>query len=309
MARKRMIDPEIWTDARFAFLSDSAKVLYVGMISQADDEGRIELSPEQFSLRICVGKKPCEVVSALVEVLETKLVLAYEQSGALYAYHPKWNEYQKVSHPTKSRFPSQSDPDSRELSGNFAKILEDSGGLAKFRERSRSLRPRSVRLDQVRLDQVRSDQRGSGKSVLPAPPAFGDLEPDVLAYLANAAAENKTGKISPGRDLTLRRELQSVQAELGEVFGPALREANKHGAPNANYVRRVAEGLARRGATPLAALPDRALQHGYLDGEKCPAPRGQEPNGWMTAPPRGRTMAELWPEHKNYGTDYEPSIA
>ena len=41
MARKRMIDPSIWQDEEFGSLSANAKVLFIGLFSNADDEGRI----------------------------------------------------------------------------------------------------------------------------------------------------------------------------------------------------------------------------------------------------------------------------
>lgn len=40
MARKRMIDPGIWTSEDFANLSMLARLVWVGLISNADDEGR-----------------------------------------------------------------------------------------------------------------------------------------------------------------------------------------------------------------------------------------------------------------------------
>lgn len=42
MPRRRMIDPSIWTDARFLALTDQEQKLFLGLISNADDEGRLD---------------------------------------------------------------------------------------------------------------------------------------------------------------------------------------------------------------------------------------------------------------------------
>ena len=40
MARKRMIDPGIWQSEDFAKMSTLGKLVFIGLFSNADDEGR-----------------------------------------------------------------------------------------------------------------------------------------------------------------------------------------------------------------------------------------------------------------------------
>lgn len=40
MARKRMIEPDIWSDEGFIELSERGRLMFAGLITQADDEGR-----------------------------------------------------------------------------------------------------------------------------------------------------------------------------------------------------------------------------------------------------------------------------
>jgi hypothetical protein len=77
---------------------------------------------------------------------------------------------------------------------------------------------------------------------LPEDVDFGDLEPDVKIYVANAAAQNKTGKIAESRVLTLRRELFAVLTKVDhrDAFAYGLRVANSKNAPNPNYVKSAA---------------------------------------------------------------------
>ena len=39
MARKRMVHPSMFTDSKFLQLKDEAKILFIGMLCFADDEG------------------------------------------------------------------------------------------------------------------------------------------------------------------------------------------------------------------------------------------------------------------------------
>lgn len=93
--------------------------------------------------------------------------------------------------------------------------------------------------------------------------AFGVLEPDVEAFVAAAAAENKTGTISAGRIQSLRRALLAARDEYPHAFSAALREANLRGKPSVNYLRAIAKNheLPQRSTpTPLASgdepMPD-----------------------------------------------------
>lgn len=45
MARKRMIDPNIWDSEDFGKLSDLSKLVFIGLFSLADDEGRGRCNP------------------------------------------------------------------------------------------------------------------------------------------------------------------------------------------------------------------------------------------------------------------------
>lgn len=45
MARKRMIDPSIWQDEGMAELTPRQQLMYIGLFSNADDDGRICVDP------------------------------------------------------------------------------------------------------------------------------------------------------------------------------------------------------------------------------------------------------------------------
>lgn len=84
----------------------------------------------------------------------------------------------------------------------------------------------------------------------------------VTAYVELAAAENQTGRITLGGEVTkleelavVRREIVSGDAQNGEArFRYGLGQAVEHRAPNRNYVKRCAHGWTPARASP-AGLP------------------------------------------------------
>lgn len=97
MARKRMIDPHIWEDPSFNRLSRDARLLFIGMISNADDEGYIRA--DAGSLKRLVfgfdGVTMDAVTKWLTELSEVKTIHIFMVDDEQYAHFLKWNEHQK----------------------------------------------------------------------------------------------------------------------------------------------------------------------------------------------------------------------
>lgn len=117
---------------------------------------------------------------------------------------------------------------------------------------------------------------------------------------------------SDGSYRTAYREAQQALKTLGPRMEGALITAltNPKTANARKPIGFAISAVQRHGGVLSAkAIRDSVPRemHGYdLDGNKCAAVRGQEPNGWSTIPPRGRRMSDLWPEHKNHGADFVP---
>jgi hypothetical protein len=110
-------------------------------------------------------------------------------------------------------------------------------------------------------------KRAAVSCVLPLLPAdvnFGDIEPDVACYVANAAAGNKSGKIFPGRILSLRRDLFRVLEEVQDrdAFAYGLRAANSRNAVNPNYVKAAALTKKNNSQPSLLRIPSLQYRQG-----------------------------------------------
>ena len=156
MARKRMLDPKIWDSEQVMSLNSDQFKVYIYLISQADDAGRIKISFPLLKSRVFpFGMKPqgglTEDSGLIWKVLEllnsTKLIKLYrDKEGSLYAHHPNWSQYQRISHATPSILPDPADCEV--VPENSRGLQEPSGGLTEDS-------------GQINIDQCSSDKENS----------------------------------------------------------------------------------------------------------------------------------------------------
>jgi hypothetical protein len=108
MARRRMIDPEIWSDRKLMQCSLTAQVLFIGMFSHADDEGRLAADTADLK-RAIFGYNPTtpeEIEAALDELRAAcKSLAVYHVDGDRYVAFRKWEQYQYVQRAKPSKIP------------------------------------------------------------------------------------------------------------------------------------------------------------------------------------------------------------
>ena len=289
MARKRSLDPDSWTDDKISGLSLGAHLLWIGLISLADDEGRIQWSAKQFKVRLFAGKDDVTIgdiqewMSELSRSCgddERPIMKIYQVEKTVYALHPKWHLHQYTNRKTPSKIPAPDDFSAkapRQTHGGLTEDSQSSHGVAPEDDVNThaGLSALGVPLVSVSVSDSVSvlDKRGVEaaasprrmvKPDLPDIPddAFGALEADVARFVALAAAENSTGKISLGRIQSLRRALLAARDEFPHAFSVALREANLRGKPNVNYLRVIAKN--HEAPQPSAPKPEDDSLPDYL---------------------------------------------
>lgn len=109
MARIRTIKPSFWTDDKVVNLTIPARLLLVGLISNADDEGRIVASPA--AIIGTLYPQDADVTTAkvkrwLAEVDRSGIARLYASGKAEYAYFPRWKKHQKIDRPQPSNLPA-----------------------------------------------------------------------------------------------------------------------------------------------------------------------------------------------------------
>ena len=109
MGRRRFVAPEIWEDDAVAKMSRDERLLFVGMITIADDEGRLVASPAHLLGSIYphdTDITPQRVRSWRDAVCEKNPnALLYESGGREYVAFSRWSEWNRPNHPTASKLP------------------------------------------------------------------------------------------------------------------------------------------------------------------------------------------------------------
>ena len=97
MARKRMLDPHIWEDPSFNNISIEARLLFIGMISNADDEGYIRGDAGSLK-RLIFGFDNIDsdtMEDTISQLKGVRSIHFFEYDNEWFAHLLNWNEYQK----------------------------------------------------------------------------------------------------------------------------------------------------------------------------------------------------------------------
>jgi hypothetical protein len=107
--RIRSIKPQIWESEQIALASDSAKLLFIALITFVDDEGRCPLS----LLRITKHLYPYDlgkvgfVDQVLAELNQLGLIYGYQtEDGSAYLQICKFKDHQKIDKMSPSKYPA-----------------------------------------------------------------------------------------------------------------------------------------------------------------------------------------------------------
>ena len=113
MARKRMIDPNIWESEDFSTLSMLGKILFIGLFSLADDEGRGKANPAFIRSKLfpytAEKVRVADIETALSEIAHSMSVTFYTVDGSQYYALTHWENWQKIDRPSPSTIPAPED--------------------------------------------------------------------------------------------------------------------------------------------------------------------------------------------------------
>lgn len=125
MARKRMIDPSFWEDEKLGSCDPITRLLFMGLISQADDEGRLKGHPSL--LRSIIFPYDESITAEIIEIWLTKLadsehqlIRRYEVDNQKYIFITNFKKHQTINKPQKSKLPEY-------YGSNTVIVTEESG--------------------------------------------------------------------------------------------------------------------------------------------------------------------------------------
>ncbi len=106
--RIRSVKPEHRQHRKVGPLSDRCYRLWMSMIAEADDDGRLVCDASQLRVitwsyhpKVTVG----QVEHAIQEIAATGLIKLYTVDGIRYAWFPSWRDHQRPKYPTPSKLP------------------------------------------------------------------------------------------------------------------------------------------------------------------------------------------------------------
>lgn len=111
MARKRMIDPGFWIDEKLGTISPLARLLFMGLISNSDDEGRLPGHPALIKSQVFpydADITPEQVTQWLGQLEELEILIIYTVDNQTYIQIKNFLKHQTINRPTASKYPDPS---------------------------------------------------------------------------------------------------------------------------------------------------------------------------------------------------------
>lgn len=101
MSRIRSVHPGIFTDDKFVSVSDAAQIFYIGLMTEADDNGIFEWNPIKLKMRLRPARDG-SVEPLLSELVEAEKVSAYEMDGRKLGAIRNFRRFQRPKFPKAS---------------------------------------------------------------------------------------------------------------------------------------------------------------------------------------------------------------
>lgn len=145
-----MIDPNIWQSEDFNKLSDLAKLVFIGLFSLADDEGRGRCNPIYLKSSIFPYKedlRSADIEKTLYEISSNMSVTFYSCDGNNFYSLYNWDHWQSISRPTPSKIPPF-DQNNKDIHVLFTEdSLSPHGGLTPNRKEKNRIENKKKRIE------------------------------------------------------------------------------------------------------------------------------------------------------------------
>lgn len=98
MPRIRSIHPGIWTDDKFVSLKMAARLLFIGILNECDDQGVFIWNPAQLKMRVLPSDR-VDATALLGDLEKCGLVSRYRVGGAVLGGVRHFREFQRPKKP------------------------------------------------------------------------------------------------------------------------------------------------------------------------------------------------------------------
>jgi len=108
VARNRTIVPGFWTSEQVVSVKPVARLLFLGLVSNADDDGRLKGSPAYLRMVVFPSDRLSEtrIQAMRDELVSAGLIKVYQdENGNDLIWIPTWHKHQSINRYYKSQLP------------------------------------------------------------------------------------------------------------------------------------------------------------------------------------------------------------
>jgi hypothetical protein len=189
-----MIDPNIWQSEDVSKLSVFDRLLFIGLFSNADDEGRGRANPALLRATVFPYDeiRVADIAKSLSNIGRHTSVILYESNGNQYYAFQNWDKWQRVDKPLKSVIPPPVESDS----GVTPELLSTCSGVT---PEPFSPKRKEKKLREDKLKEVNScaEQECSTQQEQPTPPVISLILNDKTEYPISQEQVDKWADLYP----------------------------------------------------------------------------------------------------------------
>ena len=246
---KRMVDGGIWANEKFSEMPAMARLLQIGIINLADDQGRIKAHPAYLRSQIFPYDDVAidDVRDWLERIANNGTVIIYEVDGKEYAQLAHWWDYQSLQFASPSDYPAPDTWQDRiRFNAKGGMILTNNWRKSDGLLLDDTCNPQGEPLDRV----IPGDNPPGNPGGIPGDNPPGDInkDQDQIKKLLPRACEWHDVVDSFHREIgviteSIGEEMKAYYAELGgTLMIDAFREASRSNVRKWSYV----DGILKR---------------------------------------------------------------
>lgn len=155
MARKRMIDPNIWQSEDFNKLDTFSRLVFIGLFSLADDEGRGRANPTYIKSSIFPYDevvRTTDIEKSLSKISASMSIVFYEHNESKYYELLNWDKWQKIDRPTESKIPEYIENEMKTIFDEYSTNVRRVISLNKNKKENKNIKER----EKPTLDEIQN---------------------------------------------------------------------------------------------------------------------------------------------------------
>ena len=256
MARIRSVKPATFASYTLAKLPIEARYLFIGLWTEADDEGRLIDSAKKLAGAIFPHDKKVTEVKVeqwLTLLADEGVIQRFTSGNGQYISIPAWEEHQRISHPTASSLPAPTEEFAKN-SGAIRETFVPDKEKEKEKEKEASLEgefvlfyeiyPRHTAVVAARKAFKAARERTDLKTILEGAKRYRDdptRKPDFTAHPAtwlngDRWADEAVASQQPAPKPAIVPKKGCAKCDMGFVFDDATNAASP--CPQCNYPKK-----------------------------------------------------------------------